>query len=78
MKTLALSRGLEILTGKLYIFITKMTGEQDVSLVPSRCFNILLFYDGGDWLFPGVLRSQRGCAGLGRGLFELWPRGSRP
>lgn len=78
MKTLAVNRGLEILTGKLYIFITKMTGEQGVSLVPSRCFNILLFYDGRDCLLPGVLRSQRGCAGLGRGLFGLWPRGPQP
>lgn len=28
METLAVTRGLEILTGKLYIFIAKMTGEQ--------------------------------------------------
>lgn len=38
MKTLAVSRGLKILTGKVYIFIAKMTGGQDVSLVPSSWF----------------------------------------
>lgn len=65
MKTLVVSRGLKILTGKLCIFIAKMTGGQNPSLVPSPDLNILLFYDDGACLFPGVLRRQRGQAGRG-------------
>ena len=41
-------------------------------------FNILLFYDDGACLFPGVLGSQRDWGGLDKGLFGLHPRGPQP
>lgn len=38
MKAFAACQGLEILAGKVYIFIAEMTGGQGVSLMPSHWF----------------------------------------
>lgn len=78
MKTFAVCKGLELLTGKLHIFIAKMAGGKGVPLASPAGFNILLFYDGGPCLFPGVLGSQRDWGGLGKGLLGLHPRGPQP
>lgn len=75
MKTLAVSRGLQILTGKLYIFIAKMTVElKDVSLVPSSCFNCCFMMIG--IAFSLRSREARGWAEMV--LFGLQPRSPQP
>lgn len=45
-----------------------------LSFLPAG-FNIQLVYDDGACLFPVVLGSRRGWAGLGKGQLKLEPRG---